>query len=650
MHRGSRWRSRAPRLGLTILAGLMVLVVMGSFAVAQQALGVTIQQADLEDDGSTEVLVSVQGNPTGDALPASAFSVTEGGQPVDGVEVEPVEGDSEVEARTVMLLLDTSGSTEGAAIAAAREAATEFAATVTDVGVQVGVVTFADTANLVQAPTDDLQAVTSAIDNIEANGETAFHDAVVVGARALQNVDGQRSMVAFTDGGDTVSEASLQGALTAAGTVDAPVSAVALQSGELDPDALRLITNQTGGTLVQAAGAEQLQQAFGEVATTLTDQYLLTYVAQGESGEFDLSVEVAAGGATASDTVTLLSPRTAPTTGQPNVVASQDPGIFANQGVLWAALGALFLALLVVLAFVLVPTGDSRVTRTLERGMSSFRRTDGHSERPDASAISKRAIGLVESVPKPAGYDDKIQLALDRASWPLRASEFTTLRALAVFTAGLVGWGLFGSVVLGLVFAVAAWVGPRLVLEQRVAARKAKFLAQLPDTLQLLAGSLKAGYGILQAIDTVVKETTDPTASEFRQVLTESRLGLPLEDSLDAMADRIDSEDFRWVTVAVNIQRRVGGNLAELLETVADTLREREMVRRTIASLSAEGRLSAVILTALPVVLALYMVVVNPTYIGTLFTETLGQLMMLGAVTLMVLGALWMRRLIDIDV
>ena len=116
------------------------------------------------------------------------------------------------------------------------------------------------------------------------------------------------------------------------------------------------------------------------------------------------------------------------------------------------------------------------------------------------------------------------------------------------------------------------------------------------------------------------------------------------------MAERIDSDDFRWVTVAINIQRRVGGNLAELLETVAETLREREMVRRQISALSAEGRLSAVILTLLPIVLGIYMFVVNPDYIGTLFEETIGQLMMLGAAALMVVGVLWMRRLIDIDV
>lgn len=628
------------------------LLVWPAVALAQAGLGITIEQAQLDDDGAAEVLVSVSGNPQDEALPASAFAIREGDTAVKELEVTPVEADTEVDARTIMLLFDTSGSTAGEPIEAAKAAATEFVTTVTDVGVDVGLVTFSDEAALVQSPTGDATAVSDAIGALEADGETAFHDAVVVAARTLQNVDGQRTIVAFTDGADTVSTATLDGAVTAATTVEASVSAVALTSGDLDIPALRDLTDRTGGSLVEAANAADLQGAFGRVATTLTDQYVLRYVSQQPAGEFTLQVDVAAAGGMASDTVPMLSTRTrAPGGGEPNVVAVHDPGIFADSSLLMVALAALFVGVLIVLALVLLPAGDARVSRTLDRGLSRYRRGDSGSVLPARSGlVGRRAVELVEAFPKPVGYDNKVQAALDRAGWPLRASEFTTLRVLAVVTGALVGWGLFGNVVLGIAVGTAGWFLPRLMLEQRVAARQARFLSQLPDTLQLLAGSLKAGYGILQAVDTVVKEAQDPTAAEFRQVLTESRLGLPLEDSLEAMAERIDSDDFRWVTVAINIQRRVGGNLAELLETVADTLREREMVRRQIASLSAEGKLSAVILTALPIVLALYMAVVNPTYIMTLFTQTVGQIMVLGAIILMVLGMLWMRRIIDIDV
>jgi tight adherence protein B len=267
-----------------------------------------------------------------------------------------------------------------------------------------------------------------------------------------------------------------------------------------------------------------------------------------------------------------------------------------------------------------------------------------------ARSVGEGAAALISRVPRPKGYDERQQARIDRAGWNLRATEFTSLRVAAVVAGVVVGWGLLVSIPVAVIAAVTAWILPNLILTQRIAAREAKFLSQLPDTLQLMAGALRAGYGILQAIDTVVQETSDPMSTEFQRVLTEARLGLPLEDSLQAMAERIDSDDFRWVAVAINIQRRVGGNLADLLETVSNTLREREMVRRQIQVLSAEGRLSAVILTLLPLFLGLYMFVVSRDYIGVMFERTIGWIMLGGAAALMVVGVFWMRKLVDIDV
>ena len=632
------------------VAAMTVVAALAAAAGAQSPLGVEIQQADVEEGGSTQVVVSVEGA-SGVTLPASAFSVTEAGQGIDDVDVTPIEDAEQVERRSVLLVFDASGSTEGGPIEAARTAAVEFARTVADVGVDVGLVTFADDARLLQAPTDDVAAVVDAIQAVEAGGETALYDAVLVGARTLQNVAGSGSMVVFSDGADTVSTTTLQAAQAAAEAVDAAVSTVALETQDLDLPSLQQLAEATGGQLVRAANSDELGGAFGEVATSLTNQYVLTYTSQQATGEFDLAVTVTTDDGQATDTVALLSPRDGAAVGDPTVVTVGDPGIFANEWVLFGALGLLFVGLAIIVGLIVVPTGDQRVARTLERGLRVYRRSDGRDSGPATSGtLGQRAVQLVASVPKPVGYDDRTQALLDRAAWPLRATEFTTLRVLGVITGVLVGWGLFGHPLLGIVVGAMGWVLPRVILDGRVAARRAKFLSQLPDTLQLLAGALKAGYGILQGIDTIVKETSDPTSSEFRQVLTEARLGLPLDESLEAMAERIDSDDFRWVAVAITIQRRVGGNLAELLETVADTLREREMVRRQISALSAEGRLSAVILVALPVVLGLYMTVVNPEYIGSLLTATIGQLMIVGAIILMIVGGLWMRRLIDIDV
>jgi tight adherence protein B len=331
-----------------------------------------------------------------------------------------------------------------------------------------------------------------------------------------------------------------------------------------------------------------------------------------------------------------------------------DSGALGTPSVLYVAAGLGFLALLLFLIILLVPRGDRRASRTLRRGLTMAEhggdRQAGPGEGRVPSELGQRFIDLVAALPRPSGYDERLRTELDRAGWQLRAQEFTAAR-LGVGLAGLaLFWALSGSILLGLVVGAVAGYAPALVLSSSKRRRQKKFMEQLPDTLQLLSGTLKAGYGALQGINTVVKETEDPIAAEFQRVLTEARLGLPLEDSLEAMADRMESDDFRWIVVAMNIQRQVGGNLAELLETVSETLRGREQVRRQVQVLSAEGRLSAVVLVGLPFVLMGYMMLVNPVYIMQLFVHPMGITMTSAGVALLGVGIVWMRRLIKIDV
>ncbi len=207
--------------------------------------------------------------------------------------------------------------------------------------------------------------------------------------------------------------------------------------------------------------------------------------------------------------------------------------------------------------------------------------------------------------------------------------------------------GALVAAVLGLVLGLTV---PWLILALAKSRRESKFLSQLPDTLQLLAGSLASGYSLPQAMDSVVRETRPPISIEFNRALIETRLGLLPEDALDGIATRTGSRDFSWIVMAIRIQRDIGGNLAELLATVAETLRERERLRRQVQSLSAEGRLSGAILGALPVVFALYLVVVRPDYIGPLFNTPMGLLLLSTGVLLLVVGAFWMSKVIKVEV
>ncbi len=153
---------------------------------------------------------------------------------------------------------------------------------------------------------------------------------------------------------------------------------------------------------------------------------------------------------------------------------------------------------------------------------------------------------------------------------------------------------------------------PWVYLKFRHSRRLSKFNGQLAETLGLMAGGLQAGLSLPQAVDSVVREGNEPMAGELRRALIEQRLGVDITDALDGVGQRMDSEDFDWIVMAIRIQREVGGNLAEILHTVADTLREREYLRRQVRALSAEGRLSGYILTGLPPLIGLYMMMRQP--------------------------------------
>ena len=166
--------------------------------------------------------------------------------------------------------------------------------------------------------------------------------------------------------------------------------------------------------------------------------------------------------------------------------------------------------------------------------------------------------------------------------------------------------------------------GPAFVLKFLANRRGKKFEAQLPDVLTLVASSLSTGFSLPQALDAVAKDAADPSAKEFSRALAETRIGSDVSDALERMAARMDSENMRWTSMAIRIQREVGGNLAETLRTTAKTLREREELRRHVRALSAEGKLSAYILTALPIGIFFYTMKTNREYIELLWTRPLG--------------------------
>jgi tight adherence protein B len=248
------------------------------------------------------------------------------------------------------------------------------------------------------------------------------------------------------------------------------------------------------------------------------------------------------------------------------------------------------------------------------------------------------------------GFSGKLDAELEAAAVSLRSGEFVIVTVAASFGGMILGFAIFKSLWIALVIGAVAGIGPTVALRYALSHRAEKLREQLPDVLTIMASSLRAGHSFLQALDTTAKEIAQPAATEFQRVVAEIRLGRSAEDALGALAERVGSADFKWAVLAVNIQREVGGNLAEILDNVADTLRERATMRRQVRVLTSEGRLSAWVLAAMPFGIALYMYAVNREYIMLLFTTKIGIVMLCGAAFLLTAGILWMRKIVDIDV
>jgi Flp pilus assembly protein TadB len=254
---------------------------------------------------------------------------------------------------------------------------------------------------------------------------------------------------------------------------------------------------------------------------------------------------------------------------------------------------------------------------------------------------------LLQSTNSEKGLAERLDLAGSErkpAEWVLLGVGCSALLAAALTLAtGNLLLGVPGGALIG-------WLGMHAVLSMRIGRRRAAFGEQLPDVLQLIAGSLQSGFSLPQAVDAVVREGSQPAAEEFSRALAEARIGADLEDALNRIADRMDSTDLRWTVMAIRIQREVGGNLAEVLRTTVGTMRERAFLRRQVKALSAEGRLSAYVLVALPVVIGGWFFYSDPSYMRPLYTSLIGLVMLVGSAALVVVGAFWMRRLIKIEV
>ncbi len=456
----------------------------------------------------------------------------------------------------------------------------------------------------------------------------------------------------LTDGRDTASTLTLEQAVQRVGRADTDVYAVALVTDQTDLAALEALVAPTAGRVVTAEDTASLTGLYDNIAAVLGSQYRITfepltddggsaalfvnYLGVGGQGTFDFEARPLAAAPDGPEEAT-SEPSEEPVPIRTSVI---EPSWISGTGGRLLGVALLAGALTIIGLFLFLP--GSGTVRLANRTRDRVRNTG-----PVMEGAKLRAADMADRFLERKGRGRLLGQALERAGIDLRPAEFVVMIAVIAVGAAMVGI-LFASLLFAIVLPLIVVIGARATVSHFATRRSQQFEEQLPSTLQLLAGSLRAGYALPQAAELIGREAASPTADEFHRLTTEHRLGRDFGESLRAMADRVNVADFDWVVQAIEIHREVGGDLAEVLDNVNSTIRDRNYIRRQFAALSAEGRYSAYLIVALPFFVLLATSVLNPDYSEVLFAETRGRMILVVAGLCIVVGSLWMKRLIKV--
>ncbi|HUW04021.1 MAG TPA: VWA domain-containing protein [Acidimicrobiales bacterium] len=630
----------------TLWLGAATVALAPSAAAGQDQI--RVDKVDTTSYPNVELTVTAPSSLLGITVPTTSWRLLEAGTG-RALVTKPLEQ----EAISVILVMDTSGSMAGQPLIQAKSAAIDFLERLPQ-GTSAAIVGFGDTPDVKTPFTSNRDELAVAIDELNASGETALYDAIETSVALLDEAPGDRTgIVLLTDGGDTVSTTDLPTATLALTEAETNFTAIALQTGESDREALQFFAAGTGGQVLGADDPGSLAGVYVGIADQLANQYQLSYESVTDEIETDIDVFIDFEGIEASARTPVILPplaaRPAPETpvdaeaeaeaAGPVVAVAGEPGLFSRSWAFWA--GALLIAAALAIggAILFAPRLKMRSLKTDEAVRDAEDFDILHDVTEKAGSFSAKVLERTGAFP---GLDS----TLEQAGVEVRPGELVAMVAAASLFGGAIATLLSGPI-FGLVIAVIPIIATPIVLNILRTRRQTRFADQLADTLLLFSSTLRAGYGLPQAIDTVANESPEPTATEFGRVVLEARLGRPADESLERLGIRMNNEDFGWVVDAVRIQRDVGGNLAEVLDHIEETIRARSRIRRQVRALTAEGRLSAIVLLSLPFGIGLIIWISNPDYIKPLFTDTIGRIMLGVGLLLILVGSLWLKKLVE---
>jgi tight adherence protein B len=567
--------------------------------------------------------------------------VLENGTPVPGVSLVPMAEGKQADFG-VVLVMDASNSMRGNAIVDATAAARAFAAR-RAANQQLAIVTFNRKASVLLPFTTDANAITAALAEPPPLAQgTHLYDGVATGLRLLRSAKiTVGAVIVLSDGADTGSLVSLAGAVAKARADRVRIFSVGIRSRSFRAAPLAKVAASTGGDYSEARSTSELARLYAQLGAQLSSEYLLRYRSYA-GPNVRIRVEVRVDGLPAAAVSGYATP---PLPEGPAATPYHRPLSVA----IWQS--GLTMFLIALLSAGLFAVGVMTIVRPRRGNLRSRMAHFVSLRMPGKEADDIRLTGRMfagagrslETTKWWARFVDTLELAEIRVPavhlllWTF-VGTFFTMWLLAVVGGSL----LFGMLGLGVPFAV------RALIVRRVDKKRARFADQLPDNLQVLASALRAGHSLVGALTVVVDDAAEPSRTEFRRVVRDEQLGIPLEAALEVVVRRMDNRDLAQIGLVAALQRQTGGNMAEVLDRVTETIRERAELRRMVQTLTAQGRMSRWVVSAIPVVLLLAISALNPTYIEPLFTKTSGRILLVVAAVMVVSGSLVIKRIVNI--
>jgi tight adherence protein B len=608
-----------------VLAALAV-VALALPAGAGAAGGVEIRRIDLDTFPQVRVTAVVP--------PGSRPTLAEDGRPASFVNVHDLGS-----AQAMVLAVDNSASMAGDPLLQAKRAAEEFLAGQDRAGA-TGLVGFGHEALALTQPRAAKSEVARALRSLSPDTQrgTSLYDAVALSVSRLQRMSNRtRILVVLTDGRDVGSSRSLSEAIAAAQRANVTVYAIAAGAAA-DGKPLGALASATGGKLFDAANTAGLGATYRRLSGELNRTWQLSYLSDAHAGDrVVLTVRVA--GSASSRTVNI------PQQGSEGLL-SLIPASIIDSG-LTAVAVALLAALLLALAVALGRRSgrESEISRLLKAHVTP---RDPGDEPPSFRARFESLFDWTERSLDDLPGSERLTRSLERSGLKLRRGQVPYLALLAAFVFGAIGTIVGAPPPLALVLMLAGLASPFVALAIVAQRRTKAFDRQLPDVLSTIASTLRAGHGLRQALRAIADDSAAPASEEFARALGEERLGLPLDQAINAMCERIGSADLEYVATAVNVQSQTGGSLAGLFDTLSETVRERQRHNRKVHALTALGRISAIVLVGLPVGLALLMTLISPPYMAPLYTTSTGHVVIGVCLASMAVGALFLKRIVSV--